>query len=441
MFKKKSMFSIVGLLFASVGLATMYVTEPGDGPTIADIGDLLKKQSDAFAEFKTANDKKIAEIEAAGKASKTTLDEIEKLNATINKLTGELKTATERMDEIEKKGNRPGAGDGQSQEAAEHKQAFDKFVRTGNDSGLSDLEAKAMNISNDPNGGFFVPHETEMGIDRVASVVSAVRSVCDVKTIGAKSIKMRVKTSGSGARWVGEGEAGGESSTPTYAVVEINAEELEAEPWIYNSTLEDADVDLESEVTEEAGIAFGETEGLGAISGNGVKKMRGFLAYEAVPNASWVWGKLGYIASGDAAGFAASNPADKLITLIHSLKATYRNGAVLLMNDTTLGLIRQIKDGSGNYYLFNPDATGKFGGFILGVPVVIDDNMPDVAANSFPIAYGNFKRGYRIVDRKGISLIRDSITEKGTVKFNFRKRVGGGIRHFEAIKLFKIAVS
>lgn len=444
MFKKKSMFSIVGLLFASLSVATMYVVDPSDPSTttMSDVADLLKKQGEAFAEFKTANDKRIAEIEKEGKASQATLDSVKSLNDTITKLTAELKSATERMDDIEKKSFRPGNGESQdSPEVAEFKAAFSNFVRTGDDDGLEELQKKAMNISNDPEGGVFVPAEVEAGIDRIASVVSSVRSVCDVKTIGSKSIKMRVKTQGIAARWIGEGEAGGETAAPKWAVVEINAEELEAEPHIYNSMLEDADYDLEADVTDEAGIAFGEAEGSAAVSGNGVKKMRGFLNYPTVANANYAWGSLGYIASGDAAGFASSNPADKLITLIHSLKAIYRNGAILLMNDATLGLIRQMKDGSGNFYLFNPDATGKFAGFILGVPVVIDDNMPDVAANSYPIAYGNFKRGYRIVDRKGIALIRDNITEKGTTKYNFRKRVGGGIKQFEAIKLFKIAVS
>ncbi|MDH4285668.1 MAG: phage major capsid protein, partial [Gallionellaceae bacterium] len=119
----------------------------------------------------------------------------------------------------------------------------------------------------------------------------------------------------------------------------------------------------------------------------------------------------------------------------------YRTGATALMADTTLAAVRKIKDGSGNFYLFNPDATGKFAGFILGAPVEIDDNMPVIGANSYSIAFSNFKRAYRIVDRRGIILIRDNITAKGTTKFNLRKRVGGGIRNFEAIKLMKFAAS
>lgn len=440
---RKSLISmLVGLMFTQ-----HYVVEPGTGggdddtTSLAGISELLQKQAKAFTEFKAANDKKIAEIEAAGVASKSTLAEVEKLSAALTKLTDEIKTAGERMNEIEKKANRPGAAEGDSPEVAEHKDAFGKFLRKGDDSGLRDLEVKALQTGSDPDGGYLVPVELDRNIDRVASSVSAMAGLADVRTIGSESIKMRVKTSGVSARWVGEGETGGESATPQYAVIEIKAEELEAEPWIFNSTLDDADVDLENEVTDEAGIGFGEAVGYALVGGNGKEKPRGILAYDTVVNSAYAWGKVGYIFSGHASSFASTNPADALITLIHSLKSVYRQGAVLLMNDATLGLIRQFKDGSGNYYLFNPDATGKFGGFILGVPVVIDDNMPDVAANSFPIAYANFKRAYRFVNRKGTSLIRDNITVKGTTKFNFRKRVGGGIRNFEAIKLFKIATS
>lgn len=216
---------------------------------------------------------------------------------------------------------------------------------------------------------------------------------------------------------------------------------MEVEPWAYNSALEDADFDVVADLIDEAGIGFGEGESSAFVTGNGVKKPRGFLTYDVVANANYAWGKTGYIASGGAGVFAASNPGDNIIDLLHSLKASYRTGATLVMADTTLAALRKIKDGSGNFYLFNPDPTGEFAGLVLGKPVVVDDNMPVLAANSYSIAYANWKRAYRIVDRKGITLIRDNITTKGTTKFNLRKRVGGGIKNFEAIKLMKFAAS
>lgn len=410
-------------------------------PQMQQITELLTKQGEVFNEFKAKNDQRISEIEQKGKATEETLKEVKALNDQLTEIAIQIKATGERLDDMEKKGNRPGNGNDPAPEVAEHKTKFYSFMRTGDDDGLADLEAKAFQAGSDVDGGYLVPAELDMELTRVASAVCKMRDLADVKTIGKASIKMRVKVSGTAGRWVGEGEQGGETPNSKYAVVEIAAEEMEIEPWVYNSALDDADYNVEQDVTEEAGIGFGEAEGAAFINGNGIKKPRGILTYPIVANANYAWGKVGYIPSGGASSFAASNPGDALITLIHSLKSAYRAGAVLLMNDATLGLIRQMKDGSGNFYLFNPDATGKFDGFVLGVPVEIDDNMPDVGANSYPIAFANFKRAYRVVDRKGVALIRDNITEKGTTKFNFRKRVGGGIKNFEAIKLLKIATS
>ncbi|MEY2655076.1 MAG: hypothetical protein RLZZ524_2104, partial [Pseudomonadota bacterium] len=127
--------------------------------------------------------------------------------------------------------------------------------------------------------------------------------------------------------------------------------------------------------------------------------------------------------------------------LQHALKSQYRQGAAWVMSDATLATVRQMKDGSGSYYLWQPDPTAGFGGRFLGSPVETDDNMPAVASGALSVAYGNFMRGYAIVNRTGITLIRDNLTSKGQTKFNFRKRFGGGIYNFEAIKLLKMSAS
>jgi HK97 family phage major capsid protein len=420
-------------MLAGMGMVPLAIGETGiDGLT-----DLLKKQGEAFEQFKQANDNRLKEIESKGYAPAGTVAKVETINAELTKLSKEIA-------DVAKKANRPAAGaDGteETPEQAEHKQSFRAFLRKGSSGNLSDLERKAMGRGSDVDGGYLVIPEMASEIDRIAQTVSAMRSLADVRTIGSNSLQFRVKTRGVGASWIGESEAGGESQEPQYARLEISAEEIEAEPWVYNDTLEDADIDLEADLADEAGIAFGEAEGLAFITGTGVKKPRGILGYTNVANASYAWGKVGYIASGASGAFAASNPADKIIDLLHALKTQYRNGATLLMADTTLAEVRKLKDGSGNYYLFNPDPTGDFAGLVLGKPVAIDDNMPAIGANTYSIAYANFKRAYRIVDRRGMALIRDNITTKGTTKFNFRKRVGGGIRNFEAIKLMKFGTS
>lgn len=406
----------------------------GETAALGDISELLKKQGAAFEEFKRANEDRLKSIEAKGYAPADVVEKVDKINEDLTELGKQIA-------DVAKKSNRPPAASGElSPEKAEHKSAFrEQFLRKGNDIGLRDLEKKAFQRGSDVDGGYLIDEEMEASIDRVATTVSSMRALADVRTIGKASLQFRVKTSGLAARWVGEGEAGGESTNPKYAQLEIVAEEMEVEPWAYNSALDDADFDVATDLMDEAGIGFGEAEGAAFITGNGVKKPRGILAYDVVANASYAWGKVGYVVSGGAGGFAGTNPGDNVIDLVHSLKSAYRNGATMLMADTTLAALRKIKDGSGNFYLFNPDATGKFAGFVLGVPVEIDDNMPVIAANSYSIAFANFNRAYRIVDRKGIALIRDNLTAKGTTKFNFRRRVGGGIRNFEAIKLMKFS--
>lgn len=420
----------------AAGLMMPFVVGDTSGAS-NELTRLLKEQGDAFEQFKSANDSRLKAIEEKGYAPADIVEKVEKINTDISQLTKDI-------NEVAKKANRPqmsGEGKGLTPEQLEYKSGVQRFIRKGDDSGLRELERKAFQRGSDVDGGYLIHSEMESEIDRVAATVSNMRSIADVRTIGKTSQELRVKTSGTAARWVGEGEAGGETTNPKYAKIEIFAEEMEVEPWAYNSALEDADFDIEADIVDEAGIGFGEAEGDAFINGNGVKKPRGVLDYTKVANASYAWGKLGYIASGASGDFAASNPGDKIIDLIHALRSSYRVGAVLLMADTTLGKLRQIKDGTGHFYLFNPDPTGQFGGMVLGVPVVIDDNMPVMGSNSYSIAYGNFRRAYRIVDRRGISLIRDNLTSKGTTKFNFRKRVGGGVKNFEAVKLMKFATS
>jgi HK97 family phage major capsid protein len=140
-----------------------------------------------------------------------------------------------------------------------------------------------------------------------------------------------------------------------------------------------------------------------------------------------------------AGAFAASNPADKIIDLQHALKAQYRPGAAWVTSDSVLAKVRQMKDGTGAFYLWQPDPLSGFGGRLLGNPVEIDDNMPALGAASYSLAFGNFRQAYVVVNRSGTVVIRDNITSKGKTKFNFRRRFGGGVQNFEALKLMQFA--
>lgn len=402
---------------------------------IKDVVDLIEKQGIAWEEFKRTNDAMIkAKADGASVAD---------LQAKLERINADLEAQRKSLEEIAKKAQRPGAVGAEelTSEQVEYKAAFGKFLRKGQEGNLAELQKKAMNTGSDPDGGYVVLPEMDRTIDRVAPTISAMFRLANVVTIGTARYQKLVKTSGLTMRRVADGSTGGETTNPKYAQITIDAHTAEVEPWVYNETLEDASIDLEGDLAMEAAIGF--AEGLGAefITGNGVAGARGITGYTNVPNSSFQWGNVGYIVSGKSGAFASVAPADKIVELQHSLKAQYRPGAVWLANDATLGVMRQMKDGSGSYYLWQPDPLGAFGGKFLGHTVEVDDNMPDIAAGSISLAFGNFKRGYTIVNRAGTTLIRDNLTSKGTTKFNFRRRVGGGITNFEAIKLMKFATS
>jgi len=401
-----------------------------------EIKSLLQQQGEAFEAFKKANDERLKDIEQKGAASGDLIAKVNAINEDITRLGQDIES-------VAKKAARDqfAAAAEMTAEQAEYKKAFGRFLRKGSTDGLEELQRKAMNTGSDPDGGYLVLPEMDAAIDRVAQTMGAMYRLANTVTIGTAKYEKLVKTSGMAMRRVADGGTGGETTEPKYAKIGIEVFTAEVEPWVYNETLEDAMIDLEADLAAEAAIGFVEGAGAEFITGNGVGKARGITAYTNVANSSYAWGKVGYIVSGKSAAFASVAPADKVVSLQHALKSQYRPGAVWLTNDTTLGVMRQMKDGSGSYYLWQPDPSAGFGGRFLGSPVEVDDNMADIGAGTYSLAYGNFSRGYTIVQRAGTTLIRDNITAKGTTKFNFRRRFGGGIVNFEAIKLMKFATS
>jgi HK97 family phage major capsid protein len=173
------------------------------------------------------------------------------------------------------------------------------------------------------------------------------------------------------------------------------------------------------------------------VAGDGVNKPRGFLDYPSVDDASWSWGNLGHIATGAAGAFGA-DPSDRLIELIYALKAGHRQNGRFVMNRKTQSQIRKFKDADGNYLWMPPAGAGQAAS-LMGFPVVEAEDMPDIAADSASIAFGDFRRGYLVVDRAGVRILRDPYSAKPYVLFYTTKRVGGGVQNFEAIKLMKFA--
>jgi HK97 family phage major capsid protein len=400
-----------------------------------DITATLTELNRTFAAFREQNDRRLGDLER-GREDVVTNEHVDRINASVTELTNLVNSQRETLDALRLNG--AGGGDGLTAQAREHATAFNAWFRRGDmpEATLRDLQVRAaLTSQSDPDGGFVVPEEMDSAISRVLATVSAMRAIARVVSTGSRDYSLLVNKGGSTASWVGEEDSRATTSTPNLSEITIEAMELSANPGITQRLLDDASFDVAAWLADEVSITFAEAEGAAFISGDGNKKPRGFLSYSTVANASYAWGSLGFIATGAAADFAASNPVDNLIDLMMAAKAGYRNNGSFITADATVAKIRKFKDTTGQLLWAPP--TADLPQSILGKPVVTDDNMPVAGAGNFLMAFGDFRRGYTITDRTGARVTRDPYTNKPYVQFYTTKRVGGGVSNYEAIKLLK----
>lgn len=389
----------------------------------------------AFEAFKAANDERLAQLEARLSADVVTTEKMERINRALE---GQRRL----LDELSLRARRPELGEATAlgYEAREHKQAFERYVRAGDTSLIARLERKALAAGSEPDGGYVVPRETEAMIDRVLAKISPIREIATVRQIGAQSFRKPINIGGTEAGWVAETAARPETDTPTLALAEFPAMEIYAQPAATQTLLDDANVNIEEWLASEVQTVFAEKESDAFVNGDGIAKPKGFLAYDKVAEASWSWGEIGYLLSGADGGFAASDPVDRLIDLVYAPKQAYRTNGRWVMNRKTESAIRKLKDGEGNY-IWQPGAAAGQPPTLLGYPVSEAEHMPDIAAGAYAIAFGDFQRGYLVVDRVGLRVLRDPFSAKPYVLFYTTKRVGGGVQNFEAIKLLKFSAA
>jgi HK97 family phage major capsid protein len=389
-----------------------------------------------FENYKEDNDERLAQLEKRG-TDVVTEEKVERINKALD-------TQKRTLDELMLSAARPALG-GETKSATdrttrERKAAFDTYVRKGDATGFHSLELKAMSVGSNPDGGYVVPLEIEQTIDRVLAKVSPIRSLATVQQIGGNVYRKPISTNDAGTGWVAETDVRPQTTTPNLAALDFPAMELYAMPAATQTLLDDAQVDIESWLASEVQIVFAEQEGAAFINGNGTTQPKGILSYTNVAEGSWAWGSIGYVASGAAGAFAASNPSDQLLDLAYTPKQAYRANATWVMNRKVEAAIRKFKDTTGNY-IWQPGLAAGQPATLFGFPVAVAEDMPDIAANSYSIAFGDFARGYLVVDRVGIRVLRDPYSAKPYVLFYTTKRVGGGVQNFEAIKLMKFAVS
>ena len=323
-----------------------------------------------------------------------------------------------------------------------HKKALGAYLRSGDDDGLRGLvlEGKAMSTAVNADGGFLLNPQMAEQINSMLASSTSLRSLANVVQIDATSYDVIIDNSDPGSAWQSEVGAVSESTTPNINRISIKLNDLSAMPKISQRLLDDASFDVEGWIASRIATRFVRAEASAFVNGTGVDQPKGFLLPTKVANASWTWGNLGYIPTGAASDFAASNPIDCLVTLIYSLAADYRANATFVMNSKTAGAVRKIKDSTGRF-MWNDSLAAGQPATLMGYRVVILEDMPDIAANAYPIAFGDFNAGYTIAERPDLRILRDPFSAKPNVLFYASKRVGGDITDYAAIKLLKVAIS
>ena len=397
---------------------------------LKDVEQVAQELQQKFDDFKAKNDKRVEAIEhEKGKLA----EQVETLNGKLSELA-HLKTDLEQ-ELLELK--RPNGGV-QSKAVAEHKAAFVNFMRKGREEGLRELERKALQVGTNEDGGYAIPEELDRNILTLLKDEVVMRQEATVITIGGSEYKKLVNVGGTASGWVGETEARNQTNTSKLKHIEPFMGEIYGNPQATQKMLDDAFFNVESWINSELAREFAEQEEIAFTSGDGDKKPKGFLAYESTDEADKdrTFGKLQHIVSGAATAVTA----DAIIKLIYSLRKAHRTGAKFMMNNNSLFAIRLLKDAEGNY-LWRPGLELGQPSLLAGYAIAENEQMPDIAADAKAIAFGNFKRGYTIVDRIGTRVLRDPYTNKPFVGFYTTKRTGGMLVDSQAIKLLKIAAA
>lgn len=415
----------------------------------------IKQVMTAFEEFKAANDARLAEIEKKGASDVLLSEKIDRISTELDKheeanqkRTLELLEAKKALDaekahvdELEVKLNRMAIGGAAEEKKRFHGQWLSAAFKGLSGSRLEEAELKhiqdvnaaykAMNVSTNTDGGYLAPTEYVREIIKGVTEKSPVRSVVNVRSTMFKSIEVPRRTGTGSAAWVSETGARATTGQPAYGMIEIPTYELYAIIDITQQMIEDSAFNMEAEISEDASDQFAVAEGAAVISGDGSAKPAGLLDNSEVES----------ISSGTAAGIAdADGQGNGLMSLWGALKTPYARNATFLLNRRTLAAVRKLKD-ENKGYIWAPGLAG-LPNTILGDPYVEMPDMPDVAANAYPIAYGDFNKAYTLVDRIAMTMLRDPFTQAGSgnVRYHFHRRLGGSVMLPEAYKLLKCAV-
>jgi HK97 family phage major capsid protein len=355
--------------------------------------------------------------------------------ADVTTLRSDVDEVKVRLDKVSRAAARPVLDGGAAGGSPEVKSYVDGYLRQG-----IVPEQKSVTGTVLADGGYAVPREIDAVISATLLKLSPIRAISQVVQVGSAGYRKLITTGGTPSGWVSETAARPITATPTFVEIVPPSGELYANPAASQAMLDDAAFSLEPWLANEIAMEFARAEGAAFVNGSGTNQPKGFLGApnNAVADGTRPFGTLQFTATGNASTLGA-NPELKLIDLVHSLKAGHRQNATWVMNAATLAEVRKLKAADGSF-LWQPGLTAGQPDRLIGYPVVEAADMPDIAANALPIAFGNFQAGYLIAERTATSILRDPFTNKPFVHFYAVKRIGGQVLDSEAIKLLKIAV-
>lgn len=388
----------------------------------SDVTALITDLNKAFHAFKEEHNKQLEDVKK-GSADALQALKVDNINAEIAKLQASVDAANERMVAAAMNGGASQLKD------KEYSDSFSAHFRKG------EVQA-SLNKGQAAEGGYLAPVEWDRSITDRLVVVSPMRALCAVQNISTNGFSKLFGIRGTTSGWVGETSARPETGTSGFGSMTYNTGELYANPAATQQMLDDAAVNLEAWLAAEVETEFSLQEGLAFLSGNGTNKPNGLLTYITGGSnaAAHPWGDIKTVKSGAAAALTPEG----LIDLIHELPTAYTGQARAIMNRNTQKAIRKMKDGDGNF-LWQPSFQAGAPATLLGYGITDVADMPDIAANSKPIVFGDFKRGYLIVDRMGVRVMRDPYTNKPYVHFYTTKRVGGGLLNPDVLKALTVA--
>lgn len=320
-----------------------------------------------------------------------------------------------------------------------YKSAFKSLMKVGKEN-ISPEEVKTLLVGSDPDGGYLVTPDTSGRMVKKVYETSEVRQIASVQTISTDKLEGIEDLGEAGAGYAGESSQGSDTTTPQIGKWSIPVYIIDTEPKATQSILDDAAIDIEAWLADKVANKFARFENSEFCVGS--SKIRGFTSYTGASDSGTgvTWGQVGYVGTGTSADFGSTvaTQADKLIDVVGLLKQSYLANARWAMARAVITKIRKFKIGATtDAYVWQPGLAAGQPETILGFPVSRMEDMPALAANSYSVAFGDFRQAYQIVDRAGIRVLRDPYTAKPYVKFYTTKRTGGGLVNFEAIKLLK----